>query len=103
MSFGRDELLRAAWQNQSGMGLYSYGRPDCAIAAAEWMPVLTLASLGHQWRVSPAGEHKRPLAAYRGPDATDIVGTWLAPPDDGVSILVVADDESGHTGTAPGA
>jgi tetratricopeptide (TPR) repeat protein len=93
VSFNREELLRAAWQNQAGTGLYSYGTPDRAITAAEWMPVLTLASLGHQWMVTPAYADRTPIRVYRGPDATDIVGTWLAPPDESVSILVYADED----------
>lgn len=92
VSFNREELLRAAWQNQAGTGLYSYGTPDRAITAAEWMPVLTLASLGHQWMVTPAYADRTPIRVYRGPDATDIVGTWLAPPGESVSILVYADE-----------
>jgi hypothetical protein len=34
-----------------------------------------------------------PIKVYRGPSATDIVGTWLAPPDESVSILVYTDKE----------
>lgn len=93
VSFDREELLRAAWQSQSGTGLYSYGTPERAISAAEWMPVLTLASLGHQWKVAPARADRTSIKVYRGPSATDVVGTWLAPPDEGVSILVYADED----------
>ena len=92
VSFGREELLRAAWQSHSGTALYSYGTPDRAISAAEWMPVLTLASLGYQWKVAPYGD-KMPIKAYHGPNPTDVVGTWLAPPDEGVSMLVYADED----------
>jgi len=67
VSFDREELLRAAWHSQSRTGLYSYGTPDRAIAAAEWMPGLTLASLGHQWKVAPACADRMPIKSTAVP------------------------------------
>ena len=93
VSFDRDELLGAAWRSNAGTGLYSSGRPEAAVTAAEWMPVLTLQSLGYRWQVTPTATQAQTPERYRGPGADEQVGAWLAPPNQGVTMLVVQAEE----------
>lgn len=87
VTFNREDLLGAAWQNHSGAGLYAHGRPDDAIAGAEWMPVLTLQNLGYRWRVTSTAQPRRAQARQQDSGKGEAVGAWLVPPGQDVQVV----------------